>query len=421
MIRYALKCPGCSHVFAARVGADSTEGTKFYLSCPSCALPIRAKARGMGPEDFSVEFECEVLDLSAVTDNVILTANPFLPARRHSDTSKPGAFGMVALVQVLGTEILPYFGYMGSARAVIAEQWQPIRRIFEYYLEENWDHFDRTVNTLFDGVESIEGVDWPTGSTTHERATRAYTAVQLLTGELVLPSAALHDFWLNYSEIHLRALDVQEFVDLLKADHESGLLMQLERSMFDLIGLFVQRHEMWAMGGIRRFVRADRINLLQELELARDEFGGVRDLYQQTFESICKALRFLVAARNSAERQNPNDFGIHHPDSVPTRQRPHNMRDFDRLSNAYRIAYVKLTPEWEGLTGTLNSQERNSIGHAAARHDLRTGLVISPGYPDGITYLSFLGRVYDLFESLAMMMHTVRFARVASSPDFPDR
>ncbi|WP_138946758.1 hypothetical protein [Plantibacter sp. M259] len=325
---------------------------------------------------------------------------------------------MVALLDLLGPNALQYLGSIGSARSAIAQQWQPTRRIFEYYLDENWVQFDRAIDLVFKEVEAIEDVSWPTGDTTHERATRAYTSVQLLTGELVIPSVPMHHFWQNYSETHLRALEVASFVDMLRADRESGTLPQLERSTFDLVDLFIQRHEMWAMGGIGRLLDPDRNSVWDELELARDEFGAVRDLYQQAFETICKTLRYLIAARNSAERQDPNDFGSDHPESVPSKKRPRNMRDFDRLPNAFRIAYVKQTLGWEGLTNSLDSRERNTIGHASVRHDLRTGLIISPGYAEGITYLTFLSRVYDLFDALAMTMHVVRFARVASSPDF---
>ena len=175
---------------------------------------------------------------------------------------------------------------------------------------------------------------------------------------------------------------------------------------------------MWRSGRLPRWV--DPPSKLDELTLFRDEFPEMRDLYQQAFEVVCKTLRYPIAAQNVVKRHNPDAFGDEHPGItvVPERARPSTLRQFDRLSNAHKIAYVALVPRWARMAGVLDSRVRNTIGHASARHDLRSGRVVSNADPDGLTYLEFLGKVFDMFEMLCVALQITRTARVASSRDF---
>lgn len=412
MIRYGLRCLGCDDAFWVRVGADSTGGTKFYLLCPNCSLPIRATARGEDLYTFDVKFDAVRVE-SLADDAKVVTANPFVPARPGADSDSPlEAFSMMTLHHLLGDDVFAFIQSLGSARSTVAHNWPPVRRIYEYYLDGNWPAFDRAVASTFPDV------NWPNGATVQERATRAHMAILAGTVELVIPSDQLHRYFDRYSRKHTAALRVPEYRALLVTDFEDGKLKRLQRSLFDLIDLFVQRSEMWAMGGLERVVPNDRRTFLDDLVLARDEFGELRDLYQQGFELICKTLRFLVAAQNTVKRMDPNDFGPDVPPRVPANRHPTNLSQFDKLPNAHRIEYVGQVPGWEGLAAVLDNKIRNTIGHATVRHDLRSSRIVSDQNADGITYLQFLAGVYDLFEALTFALQVLRFARIASSPDF---
>ncbi|KUH35261.1 hypothetical protein ATE80_30280 [Streptomyces kanasensis] len=182
--------------------------------------------------------------------------------------------------------------------------------------------------------------------------------------------------------------------------------------------VFIEHHESWEMGLLERFFRPSDKSAFEELVLYRDEFSLVRDLYQQGFELACKCLWPLIAAQNSVKRGNPDDFGEVHPDRVPEKQRPKNLDKFDKLPNAYKIAYVAQVPGWEPIESLLNNRRRNTIGHATAHHDLQTGRVVNDENPSGMTYLEFLSEVLGVFEALSTLAQVLRASRVASSPDF---
>jgi hypothetical protein len=415
IIRFALECAGCEEPFVVRVGADSTSGTKFYFPCPHCHLPTHAFAQGDGPEDFTVTFaETRQLALDGVPEPArVVTANPFVPAKYDADWNSPQvASSMATLMFLLGSETMTFMGELARGREAAAVQWPMMRRLYEYYLDQNWPLFDRTFARHF----AEYGL--PEGPTQHERATRAHQPLLAVLGSIVSLTDSGEYLLRRYSNKHTAALRVPAYRDAVGADSAAGEVAALQRLTFDVVDLFVARREMWAMGGIRRMVGEGKLAVLDDLTLPRDEFGETRDLYQQAFEAICKSLRYLVMAQNTVKRGAPGDFGKDHPAEVSPKSRATSLKGFDRLPNAFKLAYVRQVPGWAVLADVLDSRTRNTIGHATARHDLRTGRVVSDKDPVGVPYLRFVSSVHAMFEMLAIQLQVLRFTAVAGSPDF---
>ena len=135
-------------------------------------------------------------------------------------------------------------------------------------------------------------------------------------------------------------------------------------------------------------------------------------------EVSCKCLWILMATQNSVKQDDPNNFGDTHPATVPSSRRASSIAQFNRLSNAHKLAYVEMVPGWEVLSKLLASQRRNAIDHGTARHDLLSGRVSSDKDPQGVTYLRFLEETFGVFEALAILMQVLRAVRIATSPDF---
>ncbi len=410
--RYHLRCPGCSEIFAARLGAGPTTLTKLYLPCPSCHLPIRARMSGQELSDHRIDFNCDVVteaDLPAVPRTV--TVNPFVPSRYDADSfSGVGAFPTLTLAAVLGHETYMVFHEdRADASSVIEELWPSARMAFEYYLQQNWAMFEKIAQSKFE-LESV-------GQTAHQRTTIAYQSIAMaainIVGQSGDRSAKLYS---RFGRKHIAALEHNPYTTVIRARGADAL--QIEHDVFRVVDHFIADYEAWEMGRLVRYVDDDAAGLLDELVLFRDEFPLVRDLYQQGFEMASKCLWILVAAQNGTKRKDPNAFGDVHPTSVPENRRVKTLAQFDRLPNAYKIAYAAQVPGWECLSSFLNSGRRNTIGHATARHDLRSGRVVTDKDPDGITYIDVLGETFGVFEALVVLMQVLRAVRVASSPDF---
>lgn len=412
--RYNLKCPGCEDVFIARLGVEPTRATRFYLPCPHCRLPILGAMSGSELENHRINIECEVLNGShpEPPDALIVTINPFVPSLYEADSFAPtGAFPTMTLMQILGDDAFIEFE-SERHQALDASQslWPKVRMLFQYYLQGNEQMFTRIATQHF-------GLDWKP-SKGHQRTSIAYqvlgTVATAIAGSTGNSSARVIA---RFAKKHTAAMGRHQ--DHLLAFRQRGQsAVALERDVFTEINRFVEQHESWEMGLLVRFIGPRQQQAFDELVLYRDEFSTVRDLYQQGFELACKCLWPLVAAQNTVKRSNPDDFGQDRPKIVPENKHPKNLAKFDKLPNAYKLAYVSQVPGWESLGELLNSRHRNTIGHATAHHDLQTGRVTSDVDPSGMTYLEFLGETLGVFEALSTLAQVLRSGRVASSPDF---
>ena len=410
--RYFLRCPGCDKPFTTRIGVDTADNTRFYLPCPICKVSIRGQMDGEDLASHRINFECEVIqegDLS--NDSPVITINPFVPSRYDADSFDGlGTFPTMTLHSLLGGErFLAFQGEHGQGREVAQELWPTVRMLFEYFLQQNWAMFEKTAIKKF-GVKSV-------GSTMHQRTTIAYQAVLTATVNILGTSLTGTDYLLErFHRKYLRAVRSAKYIEFIRDQAE--MTGQLERDIFSALDQFITKYEVWAMGRLPRWVDDSAKPSLENLTLFRDEFTTARDLYQQGFEASCKCLWILMATQNSVKQDDPNNFGDTHPATVPSSRRASSIAQFNRLSNAHKLAYVEMVPGWEVLSKLLASQRRNAIGHGTARHDLLSGRVSSDKDPQGVTYLRFLEETFGVFEVLAILMQVLRGVRIVSSPDF---
>ncbi|WP_203830023.1 hypothetical protein [Actinoplanes palleronii] len=296
---------------------------------------------------------------------------------------------------------------LSTGRESAEELWPRVRRIYEYYLVEDWKHFDKAGRSAFS--------DWRTASTVHERATVAHKAVAIVAAAITAKTDdSTRRYLQRFHAKHVSALKHSTYTDFVQADVASGLVPGLQRSVFELIDRFMGHYDAWQMGTLRRMIPPARLPLLEDLTLHRDEFDVLRDLYQQGFETVCKTLRLAVAAQNTVKRQDPNDFGVDLPVGANIKANPNSLKAYDKLANAARLAFIRQVPGWEGYADHLNNRTRNAIGHATARHDLRSGRIFSDKEPGGVQYIDLVADVFGVFDALCTSLQVLRAVRVAT-------
>jgi hypothetical protein len=409
---YGLQCPGCDQEFAARVGIEPTKMTRFYVPCLNCEYPIKARMFGEDLEHLRVEFDASIVDIGEnALDFPFVTVDPTVPSR-HKDAERGqlGTFPTMTLVHLAGEDAYELIQVLHQGKDEASTRWPIIRRMFEYYLAGDWTLFDKAAADVFE--------DWQPVETEHERATFAHQAVGLfMAGVSGGRSEAAATFIHRLGMKHTAALNNQRYREELHTLAKSGELARLQRQVFDEIGRFVESLPSWQMGILDRYVTDEGRPELADLTLFRDEFDVLRDRYQQSYELVCKVIKIALAAQNTVIRRDPIDFGPV-PAGVGIRTSPTSLVNFDRLSTAYRLEYLRQVPEWEAFADLLNNKKRNAIGHASSRHDLRTGLVISDVDPGGVTYLDVCADVVGMFDALGASLQVLRWARIATSRDF---
>lgn len=409
---FGLQCPGCDNIFAARVGIEPTKMTRFYVPCPHCEYPIKGRMSGEEFKHLRVEFDADQINIGDnALDAPFVTVDPTVPSRlKGAERGQLGTFPTMTLLHLAGGNGYELIQVLQRGKDEASLRWPVIRRLYEYYLAEDWKRFDKAAADTYE--------DWKPVQTEHERATMANQAVgHFMAGITGGSGEAAAQFVHSLGKKHTAALRNKGYRDELHVLAKTGEIRSLQRRVFDEIGRFVESLPSWQMGILDRYVTDEARPELAKLTLFRDEFDILRDRYQQSYELICKVIKIAVAAQNTVIRKDPNDFGPV-PAGVGIKLSPTTLAKFDRMSTAYRLAYLRQVPKWEGFADLMNNQTRNAIGHASSRHDLRTGLVISDIDPNGVTYLDVCTDVASMFEALAVSLTILRWARIATSRDF---
>ncbi|MEU0157259.1 hypothetical protein, partial [Micromonospora fulviviridis] len=258
MTMYTLRCPGCEEPFNLRLGIGPAKMTRFYVPCPHCSLPIRGRSHGQDLESHRIDFEAESLPSEASLEADFVTVDPNVPSKYNAaQRGELGTFPTMTLLHLVGDERAgALFETFSRSRTVVEELWPKVRRIYEYYLVEDWKHFDKAGKAAFD--------DWQPKSTTHERASMAHQAVAIAAISMTdgIDDSArryLHRFHLK----HTSALRSSAYINSARADVASGLVPGLQRSVFDVIDRFIGHFEAWQMGVLRRVMPPDRLPLLK--------------------------------------------------------------------------------------------------------------------------------------------------------------
>lgn len=410
---YGLRCPGCDRPFAARLGIEPTKMTRFYVPCLHCEYPIKGRMYGESLDDLRVEFDAHEVQIEDnALDAPFVTIDPTVPSRlKGAERGQLGTFPTMTLIQLAGDDNgLELLEILQRGKDEASVRWPVIRRLYEYYLAEDWKHFDKAAADTYE--------DWKPVHTEHERATMANQALGLfMAGVIGGRREAGAQFVHRLGMKHSAALKNKAYREELHVLAKSGEIRRLQRQVFDEIGRFVESLPSWQIGILDHYVTDVARPELANLTLFRDEFDILRDRYQQSYEVCCKVIKIAVAAQNTVIRADPNDFGPV-PQGVAIKASPTTLASFGKLSTAYRLAYLRQVPKWEGFADLMNNKKRNAIGHASSRHDLRTGLIISDANPNGVTYLDVCTDVAGMFEALGVCLTILRWARVATSQDF---
>ena len=350
--------------------------------------------------------------------SVVVTIHPDVPMRHDADSRKSmdlGTFPTLTLAELTGDRAMELFQAMAVGSEAAEDLWPKVARSVEYYLADNRELLMSTLRDIW-GRES----ELPS-ETAHERASLTNGAMVVVWRQIVGPETQGDPFIRSYWEKDRAAFtECPKYIEMAQTLESDGTLSGIQRLVIDQLNTFIRTFESWRMGILPRLLDEAAKQKVDGLRVFRDEFSTLRDLYLQGFEVVCKTLRFAMAAHNTVERGDPDDFGPQAPPGVSDQKRnpPPNLKGYDRLANADKLCYVRNVPEWSEWADYLNSTIRNTVGHATARHELTTGRIVADRLPEDITYLNLMAAVFDVFDALAAGAQLVHRQRVLGSPDF---
>jgi hypothetical protein len=313
---------------------------------------------------------------------------------------------------LLGEAAIPTIQRISMIRQIYREMWPNIRRLWEYYLNDDATHFDITAQQIFNSR-------YPSTPTPAARDSAAFRASSLILTPLDTADDAGRRILNEFIGFLPSFMDEPSFVRYAKTAVQSGAIALEQQRLWDCVKMYVSSLDSW-LPGILADVAANKSEIdLETLRLARDDFSQLRDIYISCFEACCKALVHVVAMINTHVRNDPHAMrtampaAISHidPNSHPVR----TLRQFERVTNSRKLAYLD---EWP-VAGTefqsvLSNRTRNSIGHNSVRHDLRTGHVVNDS-GEALNYIQFVRQVYRLTCPLARVSHYLHTVRITAS------
>ena len=397
--------------------APSDSGTHFYAPCPVCQTIVTGETHGRTPEDYKVNFhDAEKLSAHGEFAGVV-TIDPNIPLKRDTwHLGEKGGAPTATLINLLGTNNLPRFmEASGKFRSFRTEGWPDFQRWYDFYLQEKWEHFDRISREQY-------GDDWEEPHYQADRDSYAYRALFFsLSMCSVIDSRAnakIFDEFCTKLEVTIPSQAYSNYISATVAD---GTINVLQKRLWDCIRLFMRMSDSWLPGLLFDLISENPGVDPGELQLCRDEFHQLRDMYISCFEACCKTLVYFVEFQNTITRGRPDAFPGQLPTTLqnPGKRPVTTHRQFEKLPNYEKLCYLEEWPSLEvRMSSILDNKLRNALGHNSIRHDLRTGdIVDDAGFR--MTYFEFCSKVYRLASALQMSSFMVHILKIESHVDVP--
>jgi hypothetical protein len=413
-MRYGIQCPGCEAEILVRLSVYPSEGIRFYFPCPECEIPITGNMKGEENIDtLAIRFDdCQQfdVDLSQSYKNVVTVA-PNVPLKRDArGLDEVGGAPNAIILHIAGNNVELLMRRASLFHQTRYNIWPDVRRFYEYYLQEQWDLFATA------GKKAVSA-SFEDPSTGHGRESETYRAVSaciipLATG----PFGSMMGEIVEYMELIFASTAFRDFAIRSVA---SGDLQREQRRIWDCLCLLMKTSEIWFLPGVLwDLADANPAISLDQLSLSLDEFHQLRDVYVASFETICRAITYVMAFINTSKRVTPEAFTTDLPPRLAAhgrQQPPRTFAQFNRLTNFEKLAYLYEWPALDdGFRDILDNRLRNAISHNSARHDLRTDMIVNED-ESVMSYFEFTAKVYRLNTVLQIVMNILHSVRMAAT------
>ncbi len=411
-VRYPVECPGCSAGIILRLGVGYDSKQPFFYVCPVCKAATRGALLWDGGSGTKLELkDGRALDSEQGCSHTV-SIHPDLPAlATATGLGQPGGSAFLTFFGWLGLERTQLFlAATEQMRHFVDSDWGTLSRLTTYYVHRNWPHFDATLATVMKGDAT------PDLSSAWKRD----HYICFLYDMFLSPVLAL-DLDENYPNLKasynaLWKPDSPGFnavVAFAKAEYDTTHFVNSQRDLFDCIGRYVNLISALMPGLLCNLLPATHQHEVDDLRLFRDEYELLRDLYIQSFEAAHKALRWIVGAANANHHGDHNHFvAVPGMSKESTKKLPADLDAYSDLTSFLKRQWLAVLPEWNNRWDSLLDRKlRNDIGHASARHDLPTGMILRDGKPP-LTYTRFVQMSQRVIYALLSVVNALKIVRI---------
>jgi hypothetical protein len=409
--RYPVECPGCKTGIVLRLGVGHEKRQGFFYVCPKC----QAATKGALIWDGGAHTRLELADgrklRSEKTCTEVVSINPEIPAFAEAKSmAEPGGSAFITFYQWLGPDgIMQYQRAFYQMKHFVRSDWKRLSRLSTYYLNHDWDHFDKTIGQLVPKGESDLPVEWKRDHETHYLYDVFFGPMWALQPDkhFMEMKAAWNALW-SADRPHFN-----EIVSFAQAEIKTPAFTNTQKELFEQLGRYVDLINAMFPGLLCDLLPDKYQPQIDQLRLFRDEYELLRDLYIQSFETSHKVLRWVLGTVNADIHGDPNKF-VPPPGMNPevAKRPPKNLSVFTKSSSANKREWLVLLPEWHKRWDIiLDRHLRNDIGHASARHQLPTGLIQRDGRPP-LPYTRFVQKAHRILHPLLACANVLKIMRI---------
>ena len=413
IVRYPVECPGCREKILLRLGVGLDERQPFFYVCPKCHAATRGALLWHGGAPTSLELS-DGRELAATAKcSSALSINPEFPAVPTARSmAEPGGSAFLMFSGLLpGKSLMAYLDVTRGIRPVLKKQWPAVERLTTYYLNRDWPHFDRAAKGFLPSKMKRSAHEWQRDDLTHRLYDTLFIPLLVLDGTMYYPEMKreFNELWThtrpNFSAVRAYA----------KSEADAEDFRAVHQDLFQHIARYIRLLGAVLPGLLCNMLPGEHQPKIEGWRLFRDDYELLRDLYIQAFETCHKALRWVIGTVNADAHGDANKFAA--TAAVTThgiKKTPTSLDSFDHLPSAEKRKWLGLLPVWDRHWDDLFDRHlRNDIGHAAAHHDLPSGM-IRRDKKHALPYTRFVQRTQRLIHGLIVTVNALKMVRVYS-------
>jgi len=402
IFHFQVKCAGCRSkiVLRLQVGIDSIQ--PFYFVCQNCGAPTKGTLKIDYRQDppitaLSLE-DTKLVNTYWENPDQTITVAPDLPCRITPSGSSTSQFPFIYQTELMENDyfLLEYQERVGAFVGLVQENWSKYRRLISYYLDRNWQQFDKEFKNIF-------------------RKRVPKSATKLDRHDIFEHGLLLIFGYIQPNEIYLKLIkEINDFISAATARNWQALydfacsiddkeLVDYQTKLLERLSFIAENFSTLSPGFPILFYTSENKSDLTQIRIMRDDFELLKSHYISCFEISHKVLKIIVGMINVFLRGNGDTF---------PEDKPQSLERFTKLANAQKPAFIDtatlpiIASQWNVLLGR---KIRNAIGHYGIRHDLRTGLLIQDNIEEhSIPYSEFVVKNLELLPMLQYCLHVVK-------------
>lgn len=400
--RLPTSCLGCGNQICFRLAIPREDPITFWATCPHCRVRLNGAVTAdpeIGITSFTIDgVPVEISEESGSQRIVNIYTDLPVDMAPHS-LADPNGSAFLMHVGVLGDKFVDWHKRTQTFHGLVDVEWPHLRRWWTYYLDQDFDLFDKNFDDRFGSYESpLENAA--------RRDDQIHRAIEIVCLSMFGPD------YLRMTESARRSFPGPDPLSATRACDDldrQGWIARAQFELFELLDRYIDARYRWVPGTILSAYEEGGVEWDRSWRLLRDDFASLAALYQAAFERCYDYVGPVMMLSNLCAGRQSTSF--------PDGQRL-TLKSYLRKTSHHKESVIKQYSWGTLFLRHFNRDLRNAIAHEKLEFDFRSDLVTFKG--TSITYLEFVRLTAEPFEVIMFLLGSIKLiAMVARDVSLP--